>query len=76
MNADGTVSDGTGDAGPSFFHEYKLKHEKLSGKFYTGKGRELARRREAASAAFYGNMLAEVRGCYENGGELLAGALT
>lgn len=64
---DGTVSSGENDATPSFFHEYKFKLEKLYTRFYTAKGAEMARCRQAAAAAFYNAMLEEASSAYLNG---------
>ena len=71
LNSDGTVSDGTEDTEPSFFHEYKFKLENLYEKFFTDRGRELALKRRKAAVDFYGSLLDEVRSGYEKGGELL-----
>lgn len=69
---DGTISDGTQDAAPSFFHEYKFKLEKLYGHFYTARGAALAKERQAIAAAFYENMYQEVNTGYREGREALA----
>lgn len=66
--ADGTVCDGTGDAPPSFFQEYKFKLERLYDRFYTERGKALALERRAAAPSFYESLLAEVRAAL-NGGE-------
>lgn len=71
LNSDGTVSDGTEDTEPSFFHEYKFKLENLYEKFFTDRGRELALKRRKAAVDFYGSLLDEVRSGYEKGEELL-----
>lgn len=72
---DGVVSDGDGDAAPSFFQEYKFKLEKLYGLFYTKRGREIALSRQKSAADFYDSMLREVRASYEPGRALLANLL-
>lgn len=72
---DGSVSDGAGDAEPSFFGEYKFKLEKLYDKFYTQRGRELAEKRRSHAADFYGSLFGEVRDTYERGKELLSAAV-
>ena len=64
---DGGIADGTEDLGPSFFREYKFKLEKLYDKFYTPKGAELARSRQAIAAAFYENLYREVSEGYISG---------
>lgn len=71
LKSDGTVSDGNGDAEHSFFQEYKYKLENLYAGFYTQRGRELAKERQPAAAAFYNAMLKEVSVSYENGDNLL-----
>lgn len=71
LGPDGTVSDGTGDAAPSFFREYKHKLEKLYSGFYTEKGRVLAEERRAAAADFYDHLLCEIKESYKGGGDCL-----
>lgn len=71
LRPDGRISDGAGDARPSFFREYKFKLEKLYTKFYTRRGAALAAERQAAAAAFYRSLLSEARSCCDTGGELL-----
>lgn len=61
----GQVSDGRGDKVPSFFQEYKYKLENIYDRFYTAKGAELAKERQAAATAFYESMLREVRRSYQ-----------
>ena len=68
---DGTISDGTHDIGHSFFREYKFKLEKLYDRFYTKKGAELARQRQAIAAAYYENLYKEVTTGYTSGKALL-----
>lgn len=65
--ADGTVCDGTGDAPPSFFQEYKFKLERLYDRFYTKRGKALALERRAAAVSFYENLLSEVRAAQDGG---------
>ena len=67
----GQVLDGTDDREPSFFQEYKYKLEGLYDKFYTARGAEIAAGRRQAAAAFYDNLLREVREPYEKGSVLL-----
>lgn len=71
LRPDGRISDGSGDARPSFFREYKFKLERLYTKFYTGRGAALAAERQAAAAAFYRSLLNEVRGSCDAGNALL-----
>lgn len=67
VDEQGTVLDGKTDKEPSFFQEYKYKLEKLYDKFYTERGKELAKERQASAVSFYTSMLKEVRACYGNG---------
>lgn len=71
---DGGVSDGTAEEPPgchSVLREYKVKLEKIYGRFLTARGGEIALRRQAAAAAIYNSLLEEVREPYETGGRLL-----
>lgn len=74
LKEDGTVSDGTEDAAPSFFQEYKFKLERLYDRFFTTRGKELAEHRRTAARDFYEALLTEVRSSYE-GKDLLPGIL-
>lgn len=71
LKPDGEVSDGTGDQINSFFQEYKYKLEKLYDRFYTSKGRELARERQKTAICFYEAMLQEVRQSHCSGRAIL-----
>ena len=64
---DGTISDGTEDIGHSFFREYKFKLEKLYDRFYTRKGAELAKQRQAIARAYYESLYREVMEGYTGG---------
>lgn len=68
---DGTISNGTEDIGHSFFREYKFKLEKLYDRFYTQKGAELAKERQAIAKAFYESLYQEVNEGYLAGRETL-----
>ena len=68
---DGTISNGTEDIGHSFFREYKFKLEKLYDRFYTTKGAELAKERQAIAKAFYESLYQEVNEGYLAGRETL-----
>lgn len=68
---DGRISDGSGDAEPSFFREYKYKLESIYDKLYTKRAVEIAQERRASAKAFYDSMLREVRSSYGFGRELL-----
>jgi uncharacterized protein len=52
---DGTVDDGTGDGEHSLLHEYKYKLENVYDKFYTKRGAQLGKKRQAAAKIFYSN---------------------
>lgn len=67
VSGEGDVLDGSQDEAPSFFQEYKYKLENIYTKFFTAKGAETAKSRQAAAAAFYDSMLQEVREPYECG---------
>lgn len=67
MRPDGTVSDGTEDAQPSFFQEYKYKLENLYSHFYTQKAKEIASKRQQNAVAFYNSLYGEVSASYQNG---------
>lgn len=71
LTADGRVSDGTDDEMPSFFQEYKFKLEKIYSRFYTKRGKEIAKERRKTAESFYNNMLREVTSSYDNGIDLL-----
>ena len=68
---DGTISDGTHEIGHSFFREYKFKLEKLYDRFYTKKGAELARQRQAIAKAYYESLYKEVTTGYTAGKAML-----
>ena len=61
VSENGSILDGTEDAPPSFFQEYKFKLEKMYDRFYTQKGRALALERRQAAVSFYESLLKEVR---------------
>lgn len=68
---EGSVSDGTGDRIPSFFHEYKFKLEKLYDRFYTKRGRELALQRQKAAVDYYHALLGEAQQSHTAGQAIL-----
>lgn len=72
---DGSVDDGTGEGGDSFFREYKFKLEKLYDRFLTKRGAELAKSRQAIARDFYENLYREVREGYTAGKETLTDLL-
>ena len=72
QSADGSLSDGTGEKGETFFGEYKRKLENIGERLFTARARELAaQRRSAALAFYYQSMLAEVHFSREEGSALL-----
>lgn len=72
LKADGSISDGSDDAAPSFFQEYKFKLEKIYDRFYTESGRQAAQSRQQAAVSFYEALLAEVQAPQQSGAEQLA----
>jgi len=72
---DGSVSNGEGDATPSFFQEYKYKLENVYSNFYTAEGKLLAQERQASAVAFYNSLYEEVNSSYENGKDELVRVL-
>lgn len=72
LTPDGEVSDGTDDGQESFFQEYKYKLEGIYDSFYTARGKEIAKDRQASAVSFYQSMLREVCASYCEGRELLA----
>lgn len=73
---DGQVSDGSNDTKPSFLQEYKYKLENVYSHFFTARGSELAKERQAAAISFYQSMLQEICPTYQQGKKLLAESLT
>ena len=71
MLPDGTVSNGENDTAPSFFQEYKYKLEKIYSHFYTVRGAELAKERQAAAIEFYNHLYQEVGSMYQKGNKEL-----
>lgn len=60
-DAQGCVSDGSGDTAESFFREYKFKLEGICDHFLTERGQALARERHGAAITYYEALLREVR---------------
>lgn len=69
------VLNGENDKLPSFFQEYKYKLEKLYDRFYTNRGMQIAKERQASAIEFYTSMLKEVQECYIKGVTELADIL-
>ncbi len=67
LSKSGEVSDGTDDTLPSFFQEYKYKLENIYTKFYTEKGAQIAKSRQAAAVAYYKALYQEVSEPYRIG---------
>lgn len=72
---DGRICDGTENAEPSFFREYRFKLEKLYDRFYTAKGAEMAQQRRAIAAAFYEALYREVSDSDTEGRQMLNGLI-
>ena len=68
---DGTIANGTEEIAHSFFREYKFKLETLYDRFFTRRGAELAKSRQAIARAFYENLYTEVSAGYSAGREAL-----
>lgn len=68
---DGSVSNGENDTMPSFLQEYKYKLEKIYSHFYTVRGAELAKERQAAAIEFYNHLYQEVGSMYQKGNKEL-----
>ena len=73
---DGSISDGTDDAEPSFFREYHFKLERLYDRFLTARGAELARERRKIAADFYEALWREVTQSRSVGRKLLEESIT
>lgn len=73
--ADGSVLPGAAAEPDSFLREYKFKLERLYGHFFTRRGAELARRRQAAAVNFYQSLMEEIVTSAENGRNMLAAAM-
>ena len=73
---DGSVSDGSRDAAPSFFQEYKYKLEHIYDHFYTEKAASLAEERRQAAVDFYHSLYRETVSSYHAGRDALAGLLS
>lgn len=64
LNDKGLVSDGTGDAVPSFFQEYQRKLANLYDGFLTDRGKEMAQQRQRAALDFYRALYEEMNHGY------------
>lgn len=67
---DGSVSDGTAEEAPgchSVLREYKVKLEHIYDSFFTKRGAEIARQRQAAAVSIYESLLKEVQGPNQTG---------
>lgn len=75
VDENGRVLDGTGDREPSFMREYSFKLKNVYDRFYTKRGYELAKQRQATAAAFYEGLLYEAGSTVDRGLELLDSAI-
>ena len=64
---DGTIANGEDRNEPSFFQEYQYKLKKIYEKFYTARGKEMARERKESAEQFYQALLTESRSLYRQG---------
>lgn len=71
MDEEGQILDGTMDKEPSFLREYQFKLKKLYDHFFTQRGREMAKARQASAEAFYQSLLGEAKSAYQAGARLL-----
>jgi uncharacterized protein len=71
LDPEGSVSDGSNDTQPSFFHEFKYKLEKIYDEFHTKRATQIGQERKASAVSFYNSMLTEARSCYTDGMEEL-----
>ncbi|MDL2295105.1 HD domain-containing protein [Ruminococcaceae bacterium OttesenSCG-928-D13] len=68
---DGQPTPGKPDEGPSLLREYNRKLKHLHTKFFTAKGRALAKKRQKAMDAYFTAFEKEIRGGYKKGQKLL-----
>ena len=73
---EGEVCDGSGDAPPSFFQEYRFKLEKVYDRFFTAYAAGVAAGRRRAAQDFYASLLSEARAAYGPGRKILRAHLT
>ena len=71
VRPDGTVSNGEGEEGSSFFREYQFKLKKLYDRFYTNAGARMALERRQIARDFYESLYREVNGGYTDGAQQL-----
>ena len=67
LTEDGSVSDGTGNAPPSFFHEYQFKLKNIYDRFYTEKARQMAGARRQAAEDFCHSLYEEMNAAHTTG---------
>lgn len=75
LNQEGKVLDGSMDKSPSFLQEYKFKLENIYSRFYTQRGKDIAKRRQNIAVSFYENMCQELQDTYRSGELLLSSKL-
>ena len=71
VRPDGSISDGEGEEGSSFFREYQFKLKKLYDRFYTQAGARLAQQRRQIAQDFYESLYREVNTGYTDGAQQL-----
>lgn len=71
LDENGAVLDGSGDAMPSFFQEYRYKLTRVYDKLLTESGKKIGEERRQSAIAFYESMLHEVQDSYTEGKALL-----
>lgn len=67
----GDVIDSAEEKRPSFFQEYRRKLEPLYGRFYTERGKQLAKERKQAAQSFFESLRHEVSDGYLSGKQQL-----
>ena len=71
VRPDGSVSNGEGEEGSSFFREYQFKLKKLYDRFFTQTGARLAQERRQIARDFYESLYREVNSGYTDGAQQL-----
>lgn len=71
VRPDGSISNGEGEEGSSFFREYQFKLKKLYDRFYTEAGARLALQRRQIAQDFYESLYREVNTGYTDGAQRL-----
>ena len=71
VRPDGSISNGEGEEGSSFFREYQFKLKKLYDRFFTQTGARLAQERRQIARDFYESLYREVSSGYTDGAQQL-----